>query len=283
MPGSAAAQRGDLPLLLEPGLVVRCLARVGFAFVLYLGAHELWVSLDLRARYAELLLAVALPIVRLSSHFPLDRFRPALSIINLDFPLVFAACLWAVSPRLWNPRGALRLGLVALVVLACGVATVGLQLDLSTAQQMQRDHGILVRLPWEYWTIGAVKYLLQGLGLQLQPFLIAYWFVLRPEVTRPKADAHRPRALRLRPGRLALACVVGAACLAAVGMLSWRATRAADPRHQAAHVVIGDLLAAEGDTSGGRVEYERALAENPSTPDARVALSRLEGLARKRR
>jgi hypothetical protein len=272
LPTAAEATPRQLPPRLPAQTVFRELARIGVAFVLYLVLRGLWVLIGLDRFYNSLVLEAAEWVFVRSQHFPVVPDLKGLSLTQLDFLVVFAISLFAVSTGMPWRRRLKRFAAVLAVIYVLHVISILLQVRLISARDMNERYGLLLLLPLEFEVVDHLKYLLYDLGLQWGPFLLALLTVLW--------NTHEPPARGPRiPGRVRRRLWVSGALV--VGLLAtgtvWVRWRESHPLHVDAHATMGVLLHNEGDIEEAERHYRIAIDGGTRAPQAYLYLAAIRG------
>jgi tetratricopeptide (TPR) repeat protein len=236
-------------------------ARVGAAFLVYLGLQRLWTWSGLERLYDSLVMGLAAAVFLPTQHFPIVPSLENMSLRNLDFAVVFTLSLFLVSTGIpWKSR-LRRFALVLLVLYGLHVLAVILQVKVVAALDLNRQFGLLTLLPWEFTIVDRLKYLLYDFGLQAGPFVVALLSVAWNSGLRLPGRAPSP-------GRVKRALAIGIVSLIVVGVasLTWSAWRESHPLHVGAHARLGQLYEENGNLAGAEEQYRTAIEGGTGDP-----------------
>ena len=242
-------------------LLVREVARIAVAFVVYLILQPGWTWSGLERLYDSLVMALAEWIFIPTQHFPIARALDSAGLRNLDFAVVFTLGLLLVSTGIpWRSR-LKRFALVLLVVYAVHVLTVILHVKVTSTVSFNRQGGLLILLPWEFKIVERLKYLVYDFGLQAGPFVLAMltmaWnagLSLPARVPKPGRWKHR-----LAIGAVSLIVVVAA-------VVSWSVWRESHPLHVQAHATLGLLFHGQQKLEKAEEQYRIAIRGGTQDP-----------------
>ena len=282
--------RGGISLPAE--LVWRELLRAAAAFVVYLLLYPVWKWTGLHTAYQELVHGVAGWLFLPNQHFPVVSTLDTFSIRSLHFVVGLTLALFLVSNRVaWGAR-IRRFGIALLLVFVFHVGAVMLQVKVTSAQELNEMHGLLVLLPQEFFIVERAKYLFYDLGLQALPFglLIATMIwntgLMKTGLPSGKNAARatkkelrkRQRAAseaRRRLMRRRLMPAVVAAVAAAVAIGSWAWWRESHPLHVGAHATLGHLYRTNGAINNAERQYRIAIAGRSTDGQTYLRLAQL--------